>query len=351
MGELGLLSEYSIVENPSEKLWNSFLNMFPEGNFEQCYEYGEIAKMAFPKTVPVRLAIARGGELAGIVQGNYSRYFGFGMELEVMRGPVIAERNEAGLQLAENLLEALEDYGKKNRVIHARIVVPETWGLEGVFHKLGYVLEGKLNEYAVNLEGGVEKVWRSIDHNKRRNVKRALNEGVEVIRSHDHDDLVAFYSMLKAAQDRAGFSSYPLSWFEAVWDKYKPEELSNVFLARWNGKSVSGVFTVVHEKTVFALAAGSLSEGWKVRPNDIMHWKAMEWASQNGYSKYHMGLVSEPPPVEGSPAWGIWRWKREWRGKLGSFQIFRKTFLPRYQLVSRAKRIAERGYTFFKKLR
>jgi len=344
------MSECSIVEDPSAELWKSFLSMFPDGNFGQCFEYGEIAKMAFPSTRAVRLAITHNGELVGMIQGTYSTYFGFGMELGVMCGPVVNMKNRESLQLIENLLKALEDYGKRRRIIYARMLVPEAWQLHEVFNKLGYAPAGKLNEYVVNLEGSVNEVWNSLAHNKRRNIKKGLKEGVEVVQSRDHEDLLTFYSMLKAAEERGGFSSYPLSWLDAVWKIYKPE-LSKVFLARWNGKDVSGVFTVIHGKTVYALAAGSFSEGWKVRPNDVMHWKVMEWACQNGYSKYQMGLVSEPPPSEGSSAWGVWRWKREWKGNLERIQIFDKLLLPRYKLILKAKKFVERSYECIKRLK
>jgi len=343
--------EYSIVENPSAELWKSFLSMFPEGNFEQCFEYGEIAKMAFPNNKVVRLAITYDGKPVGIVQGTYSSYLGFGMSLRVMRGPVANTKNKESLRLIENLLKALEDHGKKNRIIQAQILVPEAWQMHEVFSKLGYAPAGRLNEYVVNLEKGVDELWRNITHNKRRNIKKAMKKGVDVVQSHNHGDLRAFYSMLEAAEKRGGFSSYPLSWFEAVWKVYEPIELSKVFLARWKGKSVSGVFVVVHGKTVYALAAGSFTESWKVRPNDIMHWKVMEWACQNGYSKYQMGLVSEPPPTESSNAWGIWRWKREWNGSLIRIQIFDKLFLPKYKLVLKTKKLVERCYTRIRQLK
>ena len=342
------MSKHSIIENPPAELWKPFLKMSSEGNFEQCFEYGEIAKLAFPSTKVARLAITSDGDTAGTVQGTYSSYLGFGTSLRVMRGPVVNTENEEKLLLIENLLEALEDYGKRKRIIHAEILVPETWQLHEIFQKLGYSTAGRLNEYVVNLEKGKDELWRNIAHNKRRNIKKAMKKGVEVVQSHNHGDLRAFYSMLEAAEKRGGFSSYPLSWFEAVWKVYEPIELSKVFLARWKGKSVSGVFVVVHGKTVYALAAGSFTEGWKVRPNDVMHWKVMEWACQNGYSKYQMGLVSEPPPAEGSKAWGIWRWKREWKGRLERIQIFDKLFMPRYILVLKTKKLAERAYALFR---
>ena len=124
-----------------------------------------------------------------------------------------------------------------------------------------------------------------------------------------------------------------------------------MFLAYWKGKIVSGVYIVIHEKTVYALSAGSRTEGWEVRPNDIMHWKVMEWACQNGYSKYDMGMVNEPPPTKESRFWGIWRWKREWKGNLERIQIFDKVFLPRYKLILQAEKLVERGYLGIRRLK
>ena len=343
------MSEYSIIENPPAKLWNEFLAKLSDGNFEQCYEYGEISKLAFPKTKVIRLAALKNGKLAGIIQGTYSSYFGFGMILGVMRGPVVDMKSNNRYEVAKILIEALEAHAKKSRIIKAKILVPENWNFDDVFRSLGYKAVGKLNEYVVNLEKGIEKLWSSISHNKRRNIKKAAREGVEVFQSRDLKDLLTFYSMLVAAEKRGGFSSYPLSWFKAVWKIYKPE-LSRVFLASWNGKEVSGVFTVIHSKTVYALAAGSFSEGWKARPNDIMHWKVMEWACRNGFARYHMGLISDPPPSRGSGSWGIWRWKREWRGNLHRLLIYEKTYLPKYKFILKTKQALQKIYETFKRL-
>ncbi len=339
---------YLITEEPSRELWESLLSMCPEGNFEQCFTYGDITKMAFPSTKVLRLAITDYGKPVALVQGTYSCYLGFGMRLQVMRGPVVKAKNKASLWLIESLLKALEDYAKRKRIIHAQILVPATWQMQEIFDKLGFTLGSCLNEYVVKLEKSPEEFWGKIAHNKRRNIKKADKNEVEVIQSRNFDDLHTFYSMLEAAKKRGGFSSYPLSWFESVWKVYEPAELSKVFLARYKGKDVSGVFVVIHGKTVYALAAGSFTEGWKVRANDMMHWKVMEWACQNGYSKYYMGLVSEPPPAEGSNSWGIWRWKREWNGSLERIQIFDKLLMPRYKLVLKGKKLAERAYKLFK---
>jgi len=340
---------HSITEEPSDELWKAFLSTFPGGNFEQSCEYGEITKNAFPNSKALRLGITHDGEMAGIIQGTYSKYLGFGMTLLVERGPIInAERGEKA-RIAKSLLEAMEDVGKKRRIIQAQILLPETFQLQQVFQELGYSNKGEINEYFVNVRKSAEELWRSISHNKRRNIKKAMKEGVEVIRSHDVDDLLTFYSMLEDTQRRRGFSTYPLSWFEAAWTIREPEELARVFLARLEGETISGIFVVTHGKNVYALAAASLEKGWRVRPNDLMHWKAMEWACETGFSKYYMGRVKQPPPNQESRGWGVWRWKREWMGDLEKMIIMEKTFLGRYKLVLKAKGLAERCLAWFKK--
>jgi hypothetical protein len=324
--------------------------MFPEGNLRQSFEYGEISKAAFPRTKVVRMSVASNEEPVGIIQGIYSSYFGFGMDLKVMRGPVTLVGDKRSSEITGKLLEALENYCKRNRVIHGQIFVPEAWQVDEVFKKYGYTLAEKMSEYTINLGRDANLLWKRIDHNKRRNIKRAMDAGVKVIESHNHEDLPVFYSLFENAAERHSFQTNPLSYFEAIWKTWPPE-LSRVFLANWDGKSVSGVFVAAHGKTVYGLAAGSLIEASKVRPNDIMHWKVMEWAIKNGFSAYQIGLISEPLPVEGSKDWGIWRWKREWNGNLNRIQIFSKYYLTRYKFVLKAKEFAERGYTFFKQLR
>lgn len=346
------MSKYSIIENPSAELWDSFLKNFPEGNFHQSFEYGEISKLSFPKIKAARLAIIYNEEPIGIVQGTYSNHYGFGLTLKITHGPVVKTEDEQFLSIVENLLIALEDYSKKNRIIQAQMLVPEAWQLDKIFHTFGYTATYK-NEYVVSLENGPDQVWKNISHNKRRNIKRAMEKGVEVIQSHDAKDLLNFYSMLEAVKKRTGVSSHSLSWFKAIWEVYKPE-LSKLFLACWEGKYVSGVFTVIHGNTVYALASGSLSEGWKLMPNDIMHWKAMEWGSQEGYLRYHMGIVDEPLPTKESKAWGIWRWKREWKGSLEKIQVFDRTILPKYSFVLKtqnAKKFLRKVYTRIKQVR
>ncbi|MEM2914807.1 MAG: peptidoglycan bridge formation glycyltransferase FemA/FemB family protein [Candidatus Bathyarchaeia archaeon] len=334
--------DYNLVENLPRDQWNAFLEKFSFGNFEQLFEYGDITRKAFSRTNVLRLACFDRDKIVGILQGIYQKYFGLGSTLEVKHGPVVNLNDVNSVQIVKFFLDALENHAKSEHIYGARILVPQEWQIDDAFRLKGYAFGGWLNEYIVNLENGVDWLWKHISHNKRKNIKKGLTAGVEVFESREKEDLLTFYSMLRAAEERAGFKSYPLSWFETILNVCP--EFSRIFLARWNGKNVSGVFIIMHCKTVFALAAGSLTEGWKVRSNDVMHWKVMEWASQRGYLKYHMGFVTEPPPMEGSPSWGIWRWKKEWNGNLEKLKIYQKFFHTKYKLIFKVGRFAEKSY-------
>ncbi len=342
------MPKYSLTEQPSAELWGSLLKTnYPLGNFLQSFEYGEMVKTAYPRARVVRLVINYDQEPIAFAQGTYNVYYGFGTTLTVTWGPIVSLKISDNLHPVENLVSAFEIYCKKHRVIEASFSVFASSNFQEIFRSMNYNPKWKENEYVVNLEGGAEQLFKNIHHNKRRNIKQALEKGVEVTRSHSDEDLRTFYSLLDVTVKREGFTPYPRGLFEAIWNDYDPE-LSSVFLAKLNGKSISGVFVVVHGKTAYALNAGSLVEGREVRPNDIMHWKAMEWACERGYLRYNLGGVSEPPPTEGSSKWGIWRWKKEWKGNLERIDIISKIVLPQYEPVLHSRDFVQKAIQRFK---
>lgn len=341
------MSDYYSIQDPPFEFWESFWQSSKEGNHFQSYEYGEILKLASPKEKIARLGISLNEKPAGIAQGTYTSYLGFGMDLRIICGPVISTAEKDSSNLAQHLVEGLEKICHDKRIIRLEVWPLASLQLRDMLLKNGYAPVGKINDYVINLEPDSQKLWNSINHNKRRNIKMAEREGVEIIQSQSRDDLESFCLLHEAAAKRDGFSPVPRTWFEEASKIYKPESW-RIFLAKWNGKSIAGVFSVSHRKTFYALRAGSLTEGLKVRPNDLMHWKAMEWACANGYLKYNMGMVDEPTPTEKSDKWGIWRWKREWNGSLERIEIFNKTVLPQYKPVLQARNIVYETIKRFK---
>lgn len=326
------MTEYEIIDNPMQREWESFLEKAVCSNLEQSFEYGEVMKSHNPHTRVVRLLALDGDCPVGLVQARYNRKFGFGDRLEVGgvygTGPLIAdEHNE---HILTQLIADLENRAIKNKVSEAFIYRD---GEDQVLKSLGYTLIQVFNVYKVALQKTAEDLWKNIAHNKRKNINKAQRKGVEVVEGISYDDLASFYEMLSISGKRAGFIPHPFSYFHSYLKIFGAHNRARVFLAVFDGQQVAGVFVVINGDTAYALGAGSHEEAWHVRPNDILHWKAMEWACNEGLSQYHMGFVNNPPPTHCSSDWGLWRWKREWNGQLEKVFRYNKVYMPRFKKI------------------
>jgi lipid II:glycine glycyltransferase (peptidoglycan interpeptide bridge formation enzyme) len=327
------MSKYRIIDDPQRSIWDSFLDKFGCGNIQQSFDFGEVAKMSNPHTRVVRLFAVDGNCPVGLVQARFNRRFGFGDRLEVGgvygNGPVVANIEDKE-QVFRELIADLEKCVTRNRVSEAFIY---RLGKDQVLESMGYTLVQVFNVYKVDLQKTADELWRNIAHNKRRNIRKAQEQGVEVVQGTSYDDLVSFYEMHSISGKRAGFIPHPFGYFRSYLKIFGASGKVRIFLAVFDGQRVAGVFVVVHGDTAYALGAGSREEVWHVRPNDMLHWKAMEWACSEGLAWYHMGHVSEPPPTEDSSGWGLWRWKREWNGLLEKTFLYHKIYMPRFRKI------------------
>jgi len=331
---------FTIAENPSRELWDSVLERVNEGNLEQTYEYGEAMKTAYPRIKVLRFLAMDGKNPIGVLQGFYRKKFGFGRLVTARDAPLTIMKGDERVSAVTSLLVALEKYAREHRVIEAQVYWPERWGMQEVLQDLRYRCVRRFNVFTVSLKRSVDDLWDNIGSNKRKNIRKATKSGVQVKEAKGHEDFLYFYKMLETTGRRAGFNPPTFSELDAIWEAYVPRGLGRIFFAEFKGENIAGVFTVTHGDTVYAKAAASLESAWSVRPNDLLHWEAMKWACEQEFSNYHMGVVPEPIPECGSPQWGVWRWKREWNGRLQKLLVYDRVFLSiTEKVVSWAERM------------
>ena len=132
------------------------------------------------------------------------------------------------------------------------------------------------------------------------------------------------------ASERGKFTPHTFNRIKTYWEIYHPKKMANIFFVCLKSKRIAGALVLVHRDTAYCPAAGSLSEGWEVRPNDFIHWKIMEWAHSVGILKYNMGGVHTDP---NSSAYGVYRWKVEYGGYLEEMDNYEKVFLRKTKKV------------------
>jgi hypothetical protein len=327
------LPEHSIVVNTDRSLWDSFLANNSLGNLWQSIEYGDFAERLYSHTRTYRLTAVRGDGLESIAQGIFSKFFGFGTDMTIREGPVLSSTSGDKSDILKSMLSSLEHFGVSNHIMRMKIMWPSKWGYTDIFSKLGYENVGTNIIFTVDLSNGAEDLWKRIYGNKRRNIKKAISNGVEFIETSSFEDIDKFYNLLLDVAARDNFVPAPLSYFQTIWKSRSQKDKTKIFLARWKDNNISSVFATIHAKTIYALGFGYNSANLEVRPNDFLHWKIMEWGCKQGFSKYHMGEVH--------PEQGVWRWKREWNGDQDPVYVFRKS-ISKY-------RLAERVYDYLKK--
>lgn len=314
---------YSILENQKRDTWDSFLDTNSIGNLWQTIDYGEFSKKIFPHMRTLRLVAVRNGVIEGIAQGMFSKFLGFGTVMNIQEAPLLSMMSIDKVGVLQSIILALEKLGVKNRVMQIKIEWPSKWGYVDLFSSMGYEHVGTNIAYTVNLSGGAEDLWKRINGNKRRNIQKALDRGVEINESSSFEDIKKFYALFSDLAKRHNFSPSKLSWFQTIWNSRSQKDSSKIFFARWQGEDISSVFVTIHAKTIYALGWGYLGTSLEVRPNELLHWKIMEWGCKRGFLRYYMGYVQ--PEAKGVHEMGIWRWKREWNGDQDPVYVFRKS--------------------------
>lgn len=324
------MGKYEIVINPDRRVWDSFYDQLGSGNLQQSYEYREVVKALEPDKEFVSIFAMSEQNPIGLVQCEYRKWLGVGVNAEVGGihgyGPAVRNIDDKQLIFTE-LVSAMEKYFVHNNIAQAFVHQSEA---SPILESFGYRQLQCFNTYRVYIGDDVEKLWKSISQNKRKNVKKAQAQNVQVVERESYEDFLSFHQLLTTSAKRAQFDPLSFRELRSYFEVFSKEKKLKIFLATLNNQAIAGVFVVLHGDVAYALGAGSNDAFWDVRPNDILHWKAMEWCSKAGLSYYHMGVVPNPVPVEGSEMWGVWRWKREWNGELNNTFLYYKIFMPKF---------------------
>jgi hypothetical protein len=139
----------------------------------------------------------------------------------------------------------------------------------------------------LDLSRGPDALFRKFSENKRRNIKRAIKSGVSVEPANDPAKVSAYYSVCVEWSRRKGLSVPAEDEFHQMM-ALKNNRL--LLLARHEGKVIAGVVIRFFPHGVMEYAANSsVQNALHLRPNDLLHWRAIEWGCREGMTHYSLG--------------------------------------------------------------
>ena len=141
----------------------------------------------------------------------------------------------------------------------------------------------------------------------RRNIARAMREGVTVREAeHEGDLLETFYELHLLTRRRQGIPIQPRRFFSLLWERMIARGLGSVLIAEIRGQAVaSAVFLAWNRNVVYKFGASD-SRAWGSRPNHAVFWDAIRRACASGMRELDFGRTD--PGNEGLRAfkagWG-----------------------------------------------
>lgn len=305
---------YRIVELPEIKKdeWTQLVNESPVASWFQTYEaFSFFESLSFMNAFV--LGVESDNHLKGIVVGYIQQDGGFAKRYFSRRaiingGPLLAE--DIKEEVLTLLLSALKSRLKKKTIyIEFRNYANyEPW--KDTFEKNGFSYEP---HYDVHIETpDIETVHAGLNRNRKRNIKKALENGICIDNNPGEKELYIFYrQMQRLYRDKVKTPLYPYEFFQKI---YKLPS-SRLFIAKdKEGCVIGGMMCIALEKKVlYAWYACGDDEKYKtLSPSVMVNYASICHAAENGFHTFD--FMGAGKPDDGG--YGVRDFKLKFGGKL-----------------------------------
>lgn len=281
--------------------WDEFVDQHPEGRF--CHLWGY--RHALEKAVGYRclyLNIMLDGRRVGVFPS---------IIIHRGRGRIVSQPfNEYGGPLIQGL--SAEQAGRvPELLLHTaaeehcdRIEIRGGIGCEALAMS-DYCRRYPLHSYATLNLGSKEQLWRkSLTHEARKDVKRAERAGLTTsVRRGSNAVAGPFYGLYLQSMKRLGAPPHSRRFFVIL-----AESLGDRLVAVWasSGDRVAAILlgaTTGRRLHIFVTASDR--RAWNVRPNDLAHWRLIEWAAASGIETFDFGSARYGGQIQFKKKWGV----------------------------------------------
>jgi Acetyltransferase (GNAT) domain len=134
------------------------------------------------------------------------------------------------------------------------------------------------------LSRGTDLLFREFAESRRHNIRRVIKAGVEVTEMNIDRDFDDYYALYKHWSEFKGLSLQPYNMQRAVFESRSNRLL---LVARHDGRMVGvSTFRFRQPNLIEYMANVSRREETKLKQNDLLMWRAIEWASQQKDIRY-----------------------------------------------------------------
>jgi hypothetical protein len=218
----------------------------------------------------------------------------------------------SGDESFQNILDPVIDYGKRAKwkyleIRDGRHLMP---GEPVFFYYHGHVLD---------LTKGEKAIYSDFRESTKRNIKKALKEGVKARIENSPEAVNHFYHLHCKTRKQHGLPPQPGSFFKKIYEHIISKGYGFVVLGYYQDRAVAGAMYFQFGKKAIYKYGASDKDYQHLRANNAVMWEAIQWYSRNHFERFCFGRTE--PENE-----GLLQFKNGW----GSEQ--QKIYYQKYDL-------------------
>ncbi len=202
--------------------------------------------------------------------------------------PQVTIRQDANvLETAIALYQGMREIGGKK----LDFIEFYTWLPRKEFLQMGFQMEeceGDNSIVMLDLSKGADELFKGFSQTRRNELRKAMKKNdLEVKMLETEEELKELYAIHLDWNKR---KKNPPDTFEQFKFAHSQKDYRRTFIAKYEGKVIAGSYYRFCKGGVIEYAANnSLVEYQKLRPNDLIGWRSIEWACEQGFTHYSMG--------------------------------------------------------------
>ena len=136
--------------------------------------------------------------------------------------------------------------------------------------------------HLLDLSPNEKELYSNLRNNTKRNIKKAINEEIEVGFNTTLESVEHFYNLNCVTRKKHGLPPQPVKFFKKLHEHLIDKKLGAIALATYKNQIIAGaVFLGYNNKAVYKYGA-SLNEFQNLRANNLIMWEGIKFYRDQG---------------------------------------------------------------------
>lgn len=195
-------------------------------------------------------------------------------------------------------------------------------------------------QHEIQLEKEPQLLFDRLSSNNKRNIKKAIRQGVDIEIRDDMSAVDVFYNLNSITRKRHGVPSQPYGFFKNLFKYISSDGRGIVVLAKKEGTVIAASVYLFLGKSAIYKYGASNQEAGSSGANNLVMWEAINWLSKRGFNCLSLGRTDQDNL-------GLLRYKNGWAAEQKTINYYRYN-VNENRFVVKKKSSRSLGTRFFR---